>query len=55
MDAIYIAVPNLQHARYARVALEAGKHVIVEKPMAVTAAEDRRSWLRWHSASGVPV
>ena len=39
MDAVYIAVPNLQHARYARVALEAGKHVIVEKPMAVTAAE----------------
>lgn len=39
VDAVYIAVPNLQHARYARVALEAGKHVIVEKPMAVTAAE----------------
>ena len=39
VDAVYIAVPNLQHARYARVALEAGKHVIVEKHMAVTAAE----------------
>ena len=39
VDVVYIAVPNLQHARYARVALEAGKHVIVEKPMAVTAAE----------------
>lgn len=39
VDVVYIAVPNIQHARYARVALEAGKHVIVEKPMAVTAAE----------------
>ncbi len=39
VDIVYIAVPNIQHARYARVALEAGKHVIVEKPMAVTAAE----------------
>ena len=39
VDVVYIAVPNLQHARYARVALEAGKHVIVEKPMAPTAAQ----------------
>lgn len=30
VDVVYIAVPNLQHVRYARVALEAGKHVIVE-------------------------
>ncbi|MDV5043075.1 Gfo/Idh/MocA family oxidoreductase, partial [Faecalibacterium duncaniae] len=34
-----VAVPNLQHYRYAKVALEAGKHVIVEKPMACTAAQ----------------
>mgnify|MGYP000360554339 CR=1 FL=1 len=39
VDVVYIAVPNLQHVRYARVALEAGKHVIVEKPMAPTAAQ----------------
>ena len=39
VDVVYLAVPNLQHTRYAKVALEAGKHVIVEKPMAVTAAE----------------
>ena len=37
VDVVYIAVPNLQHVRYARVALEAGKHVIVEKPLAPTA------------------
>ena len=39
VDVIYLAVPNLQHYRYAKVALEAGKHVIVEKPMACTAAQ----------------
>ena len=39
VDTVYIAVPNLQHVRYARIALEAGRHVIVEKPMAPTAAQ----------------
>ena len=39
VDVVYLAVPNLQHTRYAKVALEAGKHVIVEKPMAPTAAQ----------------
>ena len=39
VDVVYIAVPNLQHVRYARVALEAGKHVIVEKPLAPTAVQ----------------
>lgn len=39
VDVVYIAVPNMQHTRFARVALEAGKHVIVEKPMAPTVAQ----------------
>lgn len=39
VDTVYIAVPNLLHARYARAALEAGRSVIVEKPMAASAAE----------------
>ena len=38
VDVVYIAVPNIQHVKYTRVALEAGRHVIVEKPMAPTAA-----------------
>ena len=39
MDTVYIAVPNIQHTRYARVALEAGRNVILEKPLAPTAAD----------------
>ena len=39
VDVVYLAVPNIQHARYAKVALEAGRHVIVEKPMTPTAAQ----------------
>ena len=39
VDVVYIAVPNLQHVRFVRVALEAGKHVIVEKPLAPSAAQ----------------
>ena len=39
VDTVYIAVPNIQHTRYARVALEAGRNVILEKPLAPTAAD----------------
>lgn len=39
VDAAYIAVPNMLHTRYARAALEAGKNVIVEKPLAPNYAE----------------
>jgi predicted dehydrogenase len=39
IDAVYLATPFATHHRLARAALEAGKHVLVEKPMARTAAE----------------
>lgn len=39
LDAISIAVPNFLHAPMAICALEHGKHVLVEKPMAPTVAE----------------
>src|SRR4051795_6115962 len=39
VDVIYIATPPFLHYSQARAALEAGKHVIVEKPLALTAGE----------------
>ena len=39
VQVVVVAVPNHQHAVYTIAALEAGKHVICEKPMATTLAE----------------
>lgn len=39
IDVVVIATPNRLHAPQARVALAAGKHVVVEKPAAATSAE----------------
>ena len=39
IEAVYIAVPNFLHNNFAMAALEAGKNVIVEKPMASNARE----------------
>lgn len=42
VDAIYIATPHSTHAAIAIAALESGKHVLIEKPMAVSAEQGRR-------------
>jgi len=39
LDAVYIATPNALHAEHAITAANFGKHIIVEKPMAMTLAE----------------
>jgi len=39
VDAIWIATPNQFHAEQAVIAANAGKHIICEKPMALTLAE----------------
>jgi len=42
IDAIYNALPPNSHERWSIAALEAGKHVLCEKPFAMNAAEARR-------------
>jgi predicted dehydrogenase len=39
IDAVYIALPNSMHADYAIRAARAGKHIMVEKPLSVSAEE----------------
>jgi predicted dehydrogenase len=39
VDLVVVSTPPNSHARWAREALQAGKHVVLEKPMALTSAE----------------
>ena len=39
VDVVYIATPHAQHFEVAKAALEAGKHVLCEKPLTINARE----------------
>jgi myo-inositol 2-dehydrogenase/D-chiro-inositol 1-dehydrogenase len=52
-DAVYICAPNALHAELAIDALEAGKHVFSEKPLAVTVEDAHRVRDAAARASGV--
>jgi phthalate 4,5-cis-dihydrodiol dehydrogenase len=39
VEAVYVATPHEYHARHATLAAQHGKHLLVEKPMALTLAE----------------
>ena len=52
VDAVYLSTPNALHAEQALAALAAGKHVLVEKPMALT-VDDARAMAAAASARGL--
>lgn len=42
IDAVYVATPNFDHTRFAVAALEAGIHVLLEKPMTASVEDAER-------------
>jgi len=53
VDAVFVCVPNALHAEIAVAALEAGKHVLLEKPVALNAAEAARIVAASRKARGI--
>ncbi len=53
VDAVYIATPHATHYDFARRAIEAGVHVLCEKPMTLTSAETAELFERAQAAGVV--
>lgn len=54
VDAVYIATPVVLHAKQARMAADHGKHILVEKPVAMT-SRDGEEVLEYCAGRGVQV
>ena len=54
IDAVYIASPVVLHAKQARMAADAGKHILIEKPLAMT-SEEGQQVLDYCEARGVKI
>lgn len=52
-DAIYVASPHRRHHEHTRAALEAGRHVLCEKPLALTRADAADLFARAEAAGVV--
>src|SRR5215470_2386267 len=52
-DAIYITTPNTKHVPLAIAAIESGRHVFCEKPLATNVADAQRVFEKAQSSRGV--
>jgi predicted dehydrogenase len=51
LDAVIIAAPNKYHARYTQLAIAAGLHILLEKPVATSVTDCRQVWQAARAAS----
>lgn len=54
VDAVYIATPIVLHAKQAKMAADHGKHILIEKPLAMT-SEEGEEVLRYCAEKGVQI